>query len=80
LNPLKFPDRVDDHNELPYLYWMNKIHKTPYKDTLLDPKKKCSAKPVSIILAQMLTVVKEELQMYCATVYAKNGVNQMLIL
>jgi hypothetical protein len=49
------------------------------KDPLLVPKK-CSTKPLSILLTKILTAVKERLHMYCATVYAKSRVNQMWIL
>jgi hypothetical protein len=31
LNTLNIPGHVDDDNELPYLYWIPKLHKTPYK-------------------------------------------------
>jgi hypothetical protein len=34
-------------------------------------------KPLSILLAKILTAVKERHQMYCATEYARSGVNQM---
>jgi hypothetical protein len=37
LNTLDIPGHVDDY-ELPYFYWIPKLHKTPYKDTLLVPK------------------------------------------
>jgi hypothetical protein len=39
LNTLNIPGHVDDNCELPYLYWIPKLHKTPYKDSLLVPKK-----------------------------------------
>jgi hypothetical protein len=32
------PVHVVDDYELPYLYWIPKLHKTPYKDTMLVPK------------------------------------------
>jgi hypothetical protein len=41
---------------------------------------KCSTKPLSILLTKMLTAVNERLQMCCAIVYARSGVNQMWIL
>ena len=41
---------------------------------------KCSTKPLSQILTRILTAVKEGLQTYCDTAYAKSGVNQMWIL
>jgi hypothetical protein len=49
------------------------------KDSLLAPKK-CSTKLLSVLLTNILTAVKERLQIYCATVYARSGVNQMWIL
>jgi hypothetical protein len=41
---------------------------------------KCSTKPSSLLLTNILTTVKEKLQTYCATTYARKGVNQMWIL
>jgi hypothetical protein len=38
LNTLNISGNVDDDYELPYLHWIPKLHKTPYKDTLLVPK------------------------------------------
>jgi hypothetical protein len=59
--------------ELPYLYWIpNFIKHLTNKDTLLVPKQ-CSIKPLSILLTQILIVVKARLQMYCTTVYARSG-------
>ena len=48
--------------------------------TNIAGSKKCSTKPLSILLTKILTAVKERLHMYCATVYARSGVNQMWIL
>ena len=80
LNTLNIPGHVDDDNELPYLYWIPKLHKTPYKQRFIAGSKKCSTKLLSVLLTKILTAVKERLQMYCATVYARSGVNQMWIL
>jgi hypothetical protein len=41
---------------------------------------KCSTKPLSLLLANILTAVKKKLQTYCATTYVRSGVNQMWIL
>ena len=41
---------------------------------------KCSTKPLSQVLTRILTAVKEGLQKYCDTAYARSGVNQMWIL
>jgi hypothetical protein len=62
------------------LYWIPKLHKTPYKQRFIAGSKKCSTKLLSVFLTKILTAVKERLQMYCATVYARSEVNQMWIL
>jgi hypothetical protein len=38
LNNLNIPGHIDDDYELPYLYRIPKLHKTPYKDSSLVPK------------------------------------------
>jgi mRNA deadenylase 3'-5' endonuclease subunit Ccr4 len=65
---------------LSYLYWIPKLHKTPYKQRYIACSKKCSTKPFSILLTKLLTAVKERLQIYCAILYRRSGVNQMWIL
>ena len=64
--------------DLPKLYWIPKLHKNPYKQRYFAAK--WSAKPLSQILTRILTSVKQGLQKYCYTAYARSGVNQMWIL
>jgi hypothetical protein len=66
--------------ELPYLYWIPKLHKTPYKLRYIDGSSKFSTKPLSLLITNISIAVTEKLQMYCATTYARSGVNQMWIL
>ena len=66
--------------DLPKLYWIPKLHKNPYKQRYIACSAKCSTKPLSQILTRILTAVKEGLQKYCDTAYARSGVNQMWIL
>ena len=61
---------------LPKLYWIPKLHKNPYKQRYIAGSAKCSTKP----LTQILTAVKEGLQKYCDTAYARRGAKQMWIL
>ena len=63
--------------DLPKLYWIPKLHK---KQRYIAGSAKCSTKPLSQILTRILTAVKEGLQKYCGTAYAKSGVNQIWIL
>ena len=41
---------------------------------------KCSTKPLSILLAKLLTHIKQGLQKYCEASYSRSGGNQMWIL
>ena len=66
--------------DLPKLHWIPILHKNPYKQRYIADSAKCSNKPLSRILRRILTAVKEDLQKYCDTAYARSGVNQMWIL
>jgi hypothetical protein len=71
---------VFDDYELPYLYWIPRLHRTPYKERYVTGTKTFSTKPLSILLTKIFTAGKKKLQMHCSTVYARSGVNQMWIL
>ena len=64
--------------DLPKLHWIPKLHE--YKKRYIAGSAKCSTKPLSEILTRILTSVKEGLQKYFDTAYARSGVNQMSIL
>ena len=67
----------EEDTDLPKLYWIPKLHKNPYKQRYIAGSAKCSTKPLSQILTRILVAVKEGLQKYCDTAYARSGVNQM---
>ena len=71
---------LEEDIDLPKLYWIPKLLKNLYKQRYIAGLAKCSTKPLFQILTQILTAVKEGLQKYCDTVYARSGVNQMWIL
>ena len=66
--------------DLPYIYWIPKMHNNPYKHRFIAGSSKCSTKPLSILLTKLLTHIKQGLQKYCETAYSRSGVNQMWIL
>ena len=66
--------------DLPYIYWIPKMHKNPYKHKFIACSSKCSTKPLSILLTKLLTHIKQCLQKYCETAYSRSGINQMWIL
>ena len=69
-----------DELDLPYMYWIPKMHKNPYKHRFIAGSSKCSTKPLSILLTKLLTHIKQGLPKYCETTYARSGINQMWIL
>ena len=69
----------EDH-ELPSMYWLPKLHKSPYKQRYIAGSSKCSTKQISILLTKILTVIKEGLETYSDTAFSRNGMNQMWIL
>ena len=71
---------ADEELDLPYIYWIPKMHKNPYKHRFIAGFSKCSTKPLSILLTKLLTHIKQGLQKYCETAYSRSGVNQMWIL
>ena len=66
--------------DLPYIYRIPKMHKSPYKHIFIAGSSKCSTKPLSILFTKLLTHIKQGLQMYCETAYSRSGVNKMWIL
>ena len=70
----------DDELDLPYKYWIPKMHKNPYKHRFIAGLSKCSTKPLSILLTKLLTHIKQGLQKNCETAYSRSGINQMWIL
>ena len=69
-----------EYEDLPYLYWIPKLHKTPYKERYIAESSTCSTKELSIHLTKILSAVKEGQQKYCEIVYSRSGINHMWIL
>ena len=71
---------TDEKLELPYIYWIPKMHTHPYKHRFIAGSSKCLIKLLSILLTKLLTHIKQGLQKYCETSYSRSGVNQTRIL
>jgi hypothetical protein len=69
-----------ESEDLLYLYWIPKPHKTPYKERRIAGSSTCSMKELSIHLTKILSAVKERQQKYCETVYSRSDINHMWIL
>jgi hypothetical protein len=59
-----------ESEDLPYLYWIPQLHKTPYKERYIVGSSTCSTKELSIHLTKILSAVKEGQQKYCETLLA----------
>ena len=79
LNSFGIKTEQDDLS-LPSLYWIPKLHKTPYKCRFIAGSAKCTTKGISKILTSLLTAIKEGIQKYCNIAFSHSGVNQMWIL
>jgi hypothetical protein len=69
-----------ESEDLPYLYWIPKLHKTPCKERYIAGSSTCSTKELSMHLTKILSAVKEGQQKYCETVFSRSGINHMWIL
>ena len=70
----------EEDQNLPYLYWTPKLHKSPYKHRFIAGSSKCMTKDLSCLLTKVLSTIKDGLVRYCNTKTSRNGVNNMWIL
>ena len=70
----------EKEQNLPYLYWTPKLHKSPYKHRFIAGSSKCTTKDLSCLLAKVLSTIKDGLVRYYNTKTSCNGVNNMWIL
>ena len=71
---------LSEDQNLPYLYWTPKLHKSPYKHRFIAGSSKCTTKDLSCLLTKVLSTIKDGLVRYCNTKTSHNGVNNMWIL
>ena len=70
----------EEDQNLPYLYWTYKLHKSPYKQRFITGSSKCTTKDLSYLLIKVLSTIKDGLVRYCNTQTSRNGVDNMWIL
>ena len=70
----------EEDQNLPYLYWTPKLHKSPYKHRFIAGSSKCTTKDLSCLLTKVLSTIRDGLVRYCNTKTSHNGVNNMWIL
>ena len=70
----------EENQNLPYLCWTPKLHKSPYRHRFIAGSSKCTTKDLSCNLTKVLSTINDELVRYCNTKISHNGVNNMWIL
>ena len=70
----------EEDQNLPYLYWTPKLHKSPYKHWFIAGSSKCMTKDLSCLLTKVLSTIRDGLVRYCNTKTSHSGVNNMWIL
>ena len=69
----------EEDQNLPYLYWTPRLHKSPYKHRFISGSSKCITKDLSCPLTKVLSTIKDGLVRYCNTKTSHNGVNMWIL-
>ena len=73
---LKFSVCIKERQDrLPTMYWLPKLHKTPYKARFIANSSSCTTTELSKLLISCLTAVKNHVIRYCEKVYERSGKN-----
>ena len=51
--------------DLPYIYWIRKVRKNPFKHRFIAGLSQCWTKPLSVLPTKLLTHIKQGIQKYC---------------
>ena len=64
---------VENHSNLPTLYWILKLHKRPYKSRFIANSSACTTTELSFLLSCCLTAIKN-MSLYIAQQFMKEMV------
>ena len=65
---------------LPRMYWIPKLHKTPYKARFIAGSRTCTTTKLSKLITNSLKLVRSHCNAYCKTILERTGVNSMWII
>ena len=65
---------------LPQIYWIPKLHKTPYKARIITGSRSCTTTRFSKLITECLKIVRSHYTAYCKTIRERTGVNSMWII
>ena len=57
------------------MYWLPKLHKTPYLANFIASSSSCTTPHLSKLLTSCLSKIKDHVQYYCEKVYDNSGIN-----
>ena len=61
--------------QLPDLYWLPKLHKTPYGSRFIAASCRCTTKPLSGLLTACHSTVLVHYREYCNGIFVNTGIN-----
>ena len=72
---------IEDAKDLPFLYWIPKMHKKPYsKQRYIAASARCSTKPLSAILTKCLKLIEAQHRIIGKRYFTNHGINPMWII
>ena len=57
------------------MYWIPKLHKSPYKACFIANSTSCTTTSLSVLLTSCLTKIKEHVERYCDKTFQNSGIN-----
>ena len=57
------------------MYWIPKLHKSPYKARFIANSASCTTTNLSVLLTSCLTKIKEHVERYCDKTFQNSGIN-----
>jgi hypothetical protein len=69
-----------EHGDFSRLYWITNLHKNPYRENTFTGAFTFSRKQLFLMVADILTVVKEAIKSHWGKVYSRRSFNHMWIL
>ena len=61
------------NSKLPKLFWIPKLHTSPYKFRFIAGARNCSTKELSVIVNKGLSVVRSQFKFYCDSIRRSSG-------
>ena len=65
---------------LPQIYWIPKLHKTPYRARFIAGSRSCTTTGLSKLITESLKLVRSHCTAYCKMIRERTGVNNMWII